>query len=362
MSYRKPVPVYMPSPTPSTQELPEVLAPPIQFEKNASADSPSQGARRVLELKHSAELYPPPLPQKLPEDAICLNLVEKDVPPLPRDDLGEKSINQPDSEVPSYQPALPPLPQDDTPEQTPSNEPEKDVPPLPKNWREILAEKASEEICSKKCLPSSEDLAKGDQLEFSQSISYEKISYRRQMNPSIKGYGYEGSYATLPGTQSSRGRGLPRDYRPPTPPLRSKSQRPEFSSQGVIAQSSFTHLDIYSNHSNRGVIHPSNSPLNARYHKQARSGGSIATNPSFQTEHTAISTNPSTMGWSRMKATPSNQTMYNNYRALVSQKQGGVNIVVQDPVSMASVHIIPSWKSGLKKWAKKVWRSMNLCK
>ncbi|KJA30210.1 hypothetical protein HYPSUDRAFT_196463 [Hypholoma sublateritium FD-334 SS-4] len=207
MSYRKPVPVYIPTPPPSPRETDgpgkslsiEKEIPPLPSEveeslRTRSSETPSIAFDSAQEGQISSNR---------------VEGVEKDVPPLPRNST-EVSRD--------LSGELPPLPKEEVNITDSSGRIEKDIPPLPDNWREIVAQNYHEEAVVSKDLPkvlseknSIDDTPKikhRNQLGVPQPVvTSESKSF---LSPSPNSHGHGNSYVTLPGSQTSRGRGLPR--------------------------------------------------------------------------------------------------------------------------------------------------------
>ncbi|KAF8974497.1 hypothetical protein BDZ97DRAFT_1773862 [Flammula alnicola] len=249
--------------------------------------------------------------------------------------------------APVYIPSPPPSPRASSVHSEAPKQPEEEIPPLPNNWREILVAKISEDNSSREnslsINPSNGEDPATKEPYVTEPAPPPAPQPKMEKDSNVQVEGYEGSFATLSGSQAHRGRGLPTEYRPPTPPLRSKSKRqdvpPEINSEGGVG-----HSDM---HLPRG-IYPSNNHSNLYYgYARTGAGASLRTSTSFQTERTAVSLNPS-MGWSRGMGILSDKGMHSYPNILIRKETA----VVSDDASLSGG--ISCWKLDLASWAKKL--------
>ncbi|KAF8913962.1 hypothetical protein CPB84DRAFT_1758025 [Gymnopilus junonius] len=221
--------------------------------------------------------------------------------------------------VPEYLPSPPSSPLQELRQAV--DEDEKHLPPLPHNWREIVATKIVEVKSTNPASSATADQKMVVELEEVDSTERESQSF----SPDTFVGGDQRSLRTPQGSQifhphSHRGRGLPTNYRPPTPPLRSQSKQSRHIpfSGGKM----FEAVTLYSQAN--PSLYPASHASSKDYSQSMQAGlhtASLRPTPSFHTERTMMSMNTNmSMGWSHPFGGASERGLYSS-PTLFMQKQ-----------------------------------------
>lgn len=150
------------------------------------------------------------------------------------------------------------------------------------------------------------------------------------------------------------------EYRPPTPPLRSRSNRPDFN-HPVANLGNASHLDVRAPTGNYSAADNSSDRY---HHNSARTIGSLTASPSFETERTAVSLAPSGIVWAHGMVAASDLGLHSNigYPTVLLQKKAKSASNVPDHRNATSKAGRSSFKKGFQSWARKVWRLLVVLK
>lgn len=265
--------------------------------------------------------------------------------------------------APLYIPTPPPSPVPPAFEAVPLTEEKdpKEIPPLPDNWREILSSKVSgrndstqtfepgsnEDELEQVDIPAQAPTVPEKPPQYSTPIVNDELV---RSQPSPQGH-------QSPNLRSPRARGLPREYRPPTPPLPSQSVRQLDTDIEDAPPNSRTPPPRKLYHTGSSL----NIPSNFHHHPIAR-GSSLRTTTSFRTEETMGSWNAlSTRQTSPGMRTLTDVTMY-SYPTSWKNAVNASNIKTDNTLELEDE--VSCWEAagGLGTWAKKVLESLVVCK
>jgi len=234
----------------------------------------------------------------------------------------------------------------------------KEIPPLPDNWQEVLSFKASERNMSTQTFEpltgSSDDQLELDTTEQAPVVPEKPPRYSTNLisDESVRSLAIPQAHQ-LPNVRTTRARGLPREYRPPTPPLPSQNMRALDIVAGDGPPISVTPP--------LRKLYPTGSSLSIfnHHHQPIARGSSLRTTPSFRTEETMGSWYPlSTRQTSRGMGTLTDVTMYGQKRAI------NASTIMTENTLAESIVEVSCWEAagGLGELAKKVLDFLFVCK